>query len=44
MTKHKVRPVIGKIFAFEDLKAALDETARPSGIGKTVIRFDAHGS
>lgn len=42
MTTHRLRPLVGKTFAFEDLKAALDETARPSGIGKTVIRFDAH--
>lgn len=42
MATHQLRPVIGKTFAFEDLKAALEETARPSGIGKTVIRFDAH--
>ncbi len=44
MTKHQVRPVIGKTFAFEELRAALDETAKPSGIGKTVIRFDTHDS
>jgi len=44
MSTHQIRPVIGKIFAFEDLKAALDETAKPSGIGKTVIRFDSHDS
>lgn len=42
MTKHQTRPVIGKIFAFEDLKAALEETAKPSMIGKTVIRFESH--
>ncbi|MCZ8375147.1 MAG: NAD(P)-dependent alcohol dehydrogenase [Beijerinckiaceae bacterium] len=44
MALHEVRPVIGKVFAFAELKAALDETARPSGIGKTVIRFEAHES
>lgn len=44
MAQHQLRPVIGKTFAFADLKAALDETARPSGIGKTIIRFDAHDS
>lgn len=42
MTKHQVRPVIGRTFAFEEFKAALDETAKPSGLGKTVIRFDSH--
>lgn len=40
MALHQVRPVIGKTFAFADLKAALDEIANPSAIGKTVIRFD----
>ncbi|MFY8114239.1 MAG: zinc-dependent alcohol dehydrogenase family protein [Rhabdaerophilum sp.] len=44
MAQHQLRPVIGKTFAFADLKAALEETARPSGIGKTIIRFDAHDS
>jgi NADPH:quinone reductase-like Zn-dependent oxidoreductase len=40
MTQHQVRPVIGKSFAFDALKAALDEVAKPTGLGKTVIRFD----
>lgn len=42
MAAHQLRPVIGKTFAFTEFKAALEETARPSGIGKTLIRFDAH--
>jgi NADPH:quinone reductase-like Zn-dependent oxidoreductase len=40
MAQHKLRPVIGKIFAFHDLKAALAETAKPTGLGKTILRFD----
>lgn len=44
MAQHQVHPVIGKKFAFADLKAALDETAKPSGIGKTIIRFDRRDS
>ncbi|MCZ8186218.1 MAG: NAD(P)-dependent alcohol dehydrogenase [Beijerinckiaceae bacterium] len=44
MALHQVRPVIGKVFAFAELRAALDETAKPSGLGKTIIRFDAHDS
>lgn len=42
MAQHRFRPTIGKTFAFADLKAALDEIANPSVIGKTVIRFDSH--
>lgn len=42
MTQHEIRPVIGQVFAFADLKAALAETADPAAIGKTVIRFDHH--
>ncbi len=40
MAKHEVRPLIGKRFAFNELKAALDEVAKPTGLGKAVIRFD----
>lgn len=40
MAQHQVRPVIGKVFGFDDLKLALAETAKPTGLGKTVIRFD----
>jgi len=40
MAQHQMRPVIGKTFGFNDLKAALAETAKPTGLGKTVIRFD----
>ena len=43
MAQHKIHPVIGKIFGFDALKAALEETKNPSGLGKTVIRFDSHG-
>lgn len=42
MDQHRFRPTIGKTFAFVDLKAALDEIANPSVIGKTVIRLDSH--
>lgn len=42
MTAHRVRPVIGKVFGFADLKAALAESNNPAGFGKTIIRFDAH--
>jgi len=41
MAQHQVRPVIGKSFPFDGLKAALDEAAKPTGLGKTIIRFDA---
>jgi NADPH:quinone reductase-like Zn-dependent oxidoreductase len=41
MAQHQVRPVIGKSFPFDGLKAALDEVAKPTGLGKTIIRFDA---
>jgi NADPH:quinone reductase-like Zn-dependent oxidoreductase len=40
MAQHKLRPVIGKTFRFEELKLALAEIAKPTGLGKTVIRFD----
>jgi len=40
MAQHKLRPVLGKTFGFPDLKAALAETANPTGLGKTIIRFD----
>jgi NADPH:quinone reductase-like Zn-dependent oxidoreductase len=42
MAQHQVRPIIGKIFAFEELRRALDHAARPTGLGKTVIRFDSN--
>lgn len=42
MAQHQVRPVIGKVFPFAEFRAALDETAKPSGLGKTIIRFDGH--
>ena len=41
MELHKVRPVIGKMFGFADLKAGLEEAANPTGLGKTIIRFGA---
>ena len=43
MAQHQLRPVIGKRFAFEDLKSALDEVAKPAGLGKTILRFDSNG-
>jgi NADPH:quinone reductase-like Zn-dependent oxidoreductase len=42
MEQSRTRPVIGRIFAFSDLRAALDETANPTGLGKTIIRFADH--
>jgi NADPH:quinone reductase-like Zn-dependent oxidoreductase len=44
MTQHKLRPVIGKTYEFEDLKIALADLARPTGLGKTVIRFDQYAA
>ena len=41
MARHQIRPVIGKTFAFADLRAALDELSKPTELGKTLIRFDA---
>lgn len=42
MAQHEIRPVIGKVFGFADLKAALDDMTNPATLGKTVIRFDSH--
>jgi len=44
MARHRIHPVIGRTFAFEDLKPALEEIANPTAIGKTVIRFDSNGN
>lgn len=41
MAQHQVRPLIGKSFAFDELRAALDELANPTGLGKTVIMIDS---
>lgn len=42
MALHQLRPIIGKMFAFAELKAALDEVSNPTGLGKTIIRFDTN--
>jgi NADPH:quinone reductase-like Zn-dependent oxidoreductase len=42
MEQSAVRPVTGKVFAFPDLKAALEDCAKPTGLGKTIIRFAEH--
>jgi len=39
MAQHKVRPVIGDTFAFDDLRAALDHLRAGGHFGKTVIEF-----
>jgi NADPH:quinone reductase-like Zn-dependent oxidoreductase len=44
MARHQVRPVIGKTYDFAELKLALAGLAAPDNFGKTVIRFDGHGS
>jgi NADPH:quinone reductase-like Zn-dependent oxidoreductase len=40
MAQHKLRPIIGKAFAFGELKTALVDLGKPADLGKTVIRFD----
>ena len=40
MAQHKLRPIIGKTLAFGELKVAMGELAKPTGLGKTIIRFD----
>jgi len=39
MAQHRVRPVIGETFAFNDLHAALDHLRTGGHFGKTVIGF-----
>lgn len=39
MEQHRVRPVIGETFAFDQLKAALAHLGAGDRFGKTVIRF-----
>lgn len=39
MAQHEVRPIIGKTFTFEQLKAALDHQQAGGYFGKTVIQF-----
>jgi len=39
MAQHKVRPVIGDTFAFDNLRAALDHLRAGGHFGKTVIEF-----
>lgn len=39
MAQHRVRPVLGAEFAFEDLRAAMDHLRAGDHFGKTLIRF-----
>ncbi|EDM71432.1 oxidoreductase, zinc-binding dehydrogenase family protein [Roseobacter sp. AzwK-3b] len=39
MAQHQMRPVLGKTFAFEDLKPALDHLRQGGHFGKTLIEF-----
>ncbi|MFA7438708.1 NAD(P)-dependent alcohol dehydrogenase [Castellaniella sp.] len=39
MAQHEVRPVLGRSFVFEDLKAALDHLRAGGHFGKTLIEF-----
>ncbi|MHA6345619.1 zinc-dependent alcohol dehydrogenase family protein [Roseivivax sp. CAU 1761] len=39
MAQHRIRPVLGQSFAFEDLRAALEHLRAGDGFGKTTIRF-----
>ena len=36
---HRLRPVLGESFAFEELPAALEHLRGPERFGKTLIRF-----
>jgi NADPH:quinone reductase-like Zn-dependent oxidoreductase len=42
MAHHKVRPVLGRTFAFEDLKGAMDHLRQSGHFGKTLIGFGFH--
>jgi NADPH:quinone reductase-like Zn-dependent oxidoreductase len=39
MEKHKIRPVLGEVFPFEDFKDALEHFRKGGHFGKTLIRF-----
>ena len=39
MAQHRLRPVLGESFAFEELPAALEHLRGPERFGKTLIRF-----
>lgn len=39
MTQHELRPVLGDVFAFEDLKPALDHLRNGGHFGKTLVQF-----
>lgn len=39
MAQHQVRPVLGKTFAFKDLKAGMDHLRNGNSFGKTLIEF-----
>ncbi|MBL4874718.1 MAG: NAD(P)-dependent alcohol dehydrogenase [Rhodobacteraceae bacterium] len=39
MAQHQIHPVLGKEFAFEDLKPAMNHIRAGGGFGKTTIRF-----
>jgi NADPH:quinone reductase-like Zn-dependent oxidoreductase len=39
MRQHELRPVLGDVFAFEDLKPALDHLRNGGHFGKTLVQF-----
>jgi NADPH:quinone reductase-like Zn-dependent oxidoreductase len=39
MTQHELRPVLGDVFAFEDLKLAMDHLRNGGHFGKTLVQF-----
>lgn len=39
MTQHELRPVLGDVFAFEDLKPAMDHLRNGGHFGKTLVQF-----
>jgi NADPH:quinone reductase-like Zn-dependent oxidoreductase len=43
MAQHEIRPVLGRTFAFEDLRGAMDHLRQSGHFGKTLIGFGANG-
>lgn len=39
MTQHELHPILGDIFAFEDLKPAMDHLRNGGHFGKTLVQF-----
>ncbi|MGB7318879.1 MAG: NAD(P)-dependent alcohol dehydrogenase [Planktotalea sp.] len=39
MAQHELHPVLGKVFAFEDLKAAMEHLRNGGHFGKTLVQF-----